>query len=116
MSAGLVLQQLLRDILTWHVAAASLVNRRTATPAVDARAGRGTNAGAVHVSDHNMTGATRLTRHHLKLRPRATSQENAIDLHSDSSRPPHLAMDSRKKKPLPWPIREFCAPPSAFLS
>ena len=112
-SAGLVLQQPLRDILTWHVAAASLVNRRTATPAVDARAGRGTNAGAVHVSDHDKTGAAGSTQRRLKLRPRATSQEDAV-LHSDSSRPP-LAVDRCQKLPLPWPSRELCASPSTFL-
>ncbi|EMS45541.1 hypothetical protein TRIUR3_04686 [Triticum urartu] len=71
--AGLVLQRPLRDVLTRHIAMASLENRRTATPAVDARTGRGTSAGAVHVSDHNKTGATGSTQHC----PRAALQEDA---------------------------------------
>ena len=107
--AGLVLQRPLRDVLTRHVAAASLVKRRTATPAVDARAGRGTKAGAVHVSDHDKTGAAGSTQR----RPRAASQEDATQ-HSDSSRPP-LAVDPCQKPPLSWPSRELCAPPSTFL-
>ena len=107
--AGLVLQRPLRDVLTWHVAVASLVNHRTAVPAVDARAGRGTNAGAIHVSDHDKTGAARSTQR----RPRAASQEDAAQ-HSDSSRPP-LAGDSCQKLPLPWPSRELCTWPSTFL-
>ena len=107
--AGLVLQRPLHDVLTRHVAAASLVKRRTATPAMDARAGRGTNAGAVHVSDHDKTGAAGSTQR----RPRAASQEDAAQ-HSDSSRPP-LAVDPCQKPPLSWPSRELCASPSTFL-
>ena len=97
--AGLALQPPRRDALTRHVAGASLVNRRTTTSALDARAGRGTNAEAVHVSD--------------QFWPRAAPQEDAAP-HSDSSRPP-LAMDPCQKQPLPWPTREFCAPCFTFL-